>query len=125
MKKKFKDVALGEKFKLYGVSYVKINNLSLPKSLRMQYSNAICLDNNHHMTFTDNALVNSCFDEIDINISNKNDSLTFTDAEYRILLAALSRERRVCEEVNEIDGSVDLIKVCDSIEKKIHNIQYR
>ena len=49
----------------------------------------------------------------------------FTDPEYRILLKALSRERKVCEKV-DMDCGYDhkLILIMNSIEKKIKDIQY-
>ena len=51
--------------------------------------------------------------------------IRFTDEEYRILLSALSRERKVCEKVDaEGNGEVNLGRLMDSIEKKISRIQY-
>lgn len=49
----------------------------------------------------------------------------FTDEEYRIVLKALSREREICEKV-DMDCGDDhkLIRIMDSIERKIRNIQY-
>ena len=50
----------------------------------------------------------------------------FTDEEYRILLSALSHERKVCKKVQEEgEGEIDLIRVMDSLELKIRNIQYK
>lgn len=50
----------------------------------------------------------------------------FTDDEYRILLSALSRERQVCEKVdNECEGNKNLIMIMDSIERKIKAVQYK
>lgn len=52
----------------------------------------------------------------------------FTDKEHRILLRALGRERVVCEEVDRNylhDPCIEsLTAVCDSIEKKIYNLQH-
>lgn len=49
----------------------------------------------------------------------------FTDSEYRILLKALSREREVCEKVDMDCGEEHkLIRIMNSIEKKIKDIQY-
>ena len=49
----------------------------------------------------------------------------FTDSEYRILIKALSREREVCEKVDSDCGEDHkLIRVMNSIEKKIKDIQY-
>lgn len=49
----------------------------------------------------------------------------FTDDEYRILLAALGREKRVCKHIDrKYDGVVNLVDIMDSIEKKIRDIQY-
>ena len=49
----------------------------------------------------------------------------FTDAEYRLLLSALSRERKVCASVNDLSGEVDLMRLMDSLERKIRVIQYK
>ena len=54
----------------------------------------------------------------------------FTDSEYRILLSALSRERKVCEDMDSlfaeknITDVVELVPIIRSIEKKIKKIQY-
>lgn len=54
----------------------------------------------------------------------------FTDAEYRILLSALSRERKVCEDIDSlceeknITDVIELVPIIRSIEKKIEKIQY-
>lgn len=53
----------------------------------------------------------------------------FTDSEHRILLSALSRERKVCEEYQRNYGTPDnvgedLITIVNSIERKIHEMQY-
>lgn len=50
----------------------------------------------------------------------------FTDDEYRILLSALSRERKVCEKIdNECEGNKNLTMIMDSIERKIKTVQYK
>lgn len=46
----------------------------------------------------------------------------FTDEEYRILLSALGRERKVCEQLDAKDKV--LLRIMDSIESKIQRIQY-
>ena len=43
----------------------------------------------------------------------------FTDAEHRILLSAISREEKVCQEI-----SIDLVAVCGSIERKVYRLQH-
>lgn len=49
----------------------------------------------------------------------------FTDSEYRLLLAALAREKEVCKQVNkESDGVLDLNEEMRSLEKKIIDVQY-
>lgn len=49
----------------------------------------------------------------------------FTDEEYRILFKALSREREICERVDrDCGGEHKLIRIMDSIERKVRNIQY-
>lgn len=50
----------------------------------------------------------------------------FTDDKYRILLSALSRERQVCEKVdNECEDEKSLTMIMDSIERKIKAVQYK
>ena len=50
----------------------------------------------------------------------------FTDEEYRILLSALSRERKICEKIDaEMPGEVSLVKLMNNIERKISRIQYQ
>lgn len=53
----------------------------------------------------------------------------FSDAEHRILLSAIRRERRVCEDMhmNHVHEpyEVNLIDVCNSIERKVHDIQHK
>ena len=50
----------------------------------------------------------------------------FTDEEYRILLSALSRERKLCEEVDEgFEHGIPLVPIVDSIERKIKAIQHK
>lgn len=50
----------------------------------------------------------------------------FSDSEYRILLAALGRERKVCEKIDKECGSNSkLVEIINSIERKIKNIQYQ
>ena len=52
--------------------------------------------------------------------------IRFTDDEYRLLLCALSRERKVCEKTDaEMPGEINLGRLMDSIEKKISSIQYQ
>lgn len=54
------------------------------------------------------------------------ESRYFTDDEYRILLSALSRERKVCEKIDaECEGDKNLTMIMDSIERKIKTIQYK
>lgn len=49
----------------------------------------------------------------------------FSDEEYRIILSALGRERKVCERVDkDCSEKHKLIHIMNSIEKKIHNLQY-
>lgn len=48
----------------------------------------------------------------------------FTDCEYRILLSALSREKKVCQKVDkEFSGPVSLVAIIDSVERKIKDLQ--
>lgn len=54
------------------------------------------------------------------------ESKYFTDDEYRILLSALSRERQVCEKVDEeCECEKSLTMIMDSIERKIKAVQYK
>lgn len=50
----------------------------------------------------------------------------FTDQEYRLVLAALKRERKVCEETmrESNKNDVDLLELMNNIDKKINHIQY-
>ena len=54
----------------------------------------------------------------------------FTDSEYRLLLSALSRERKICREIDLVErgkvhsDAIKLVPLIDSIEKKIKKIQY-
>ena len=48
----------------------------------------------------------------------------FTDEEYRILLSALGRERKVCEQIAAKDNEMVLLRIMNSIENKIKLIQY-
>lgn len=49
-----------------------------------------------------------------------------TDTEQRIFLKAISREREVCQKVDDEysddDSKVSLVKVCNSIERKVKKI---
>lgn len=51
-----------------------------------------------------------------------------TDTEQRIFLSAMRREREVCKTVDDmhaehtIGSNVTLVKVCDSIERKVKKI---
>lgn len=50
----------------------------------------------------------------------------FTDEEYRILLSALTKERKLCKEVDErFKHGVPLVPIIDSIERKLNAIQYK
>ena len=48
----------------------------------------------------------------------------FSDQEHRILLAALGRERKVCEKIDKEDDSYMLREIMDSIEAKVHKMQH-
>lgn len=49
-----------------------------------------------------------------------------TDIEQRIFLSAMRREREICQEVDDEypdnDSKVSLVKICDSIERKVKKI---
>lgn len=53
----------------------------------------------------------------------------FTDKEHRILLSAIRRERDVCKKVDQESCrepyEISLVAVCDSIERKVHDIQHK
>lgn len=51
----------------------------------------------------------------------------FTDAEHRILLSALSREREVCRKMDEesTEGGTRLVPIVDGIERKVNGLQHR
>lgn len=48
----------------------------------------------------------------------------FTDQEYRLLLSALERERKVREQEDKSNGPVALTPLINSISRKVHNMQY-
>ena len=49
----------------------------------------------------------------------------FTDSEYRILLAAIGREEKVCQKVDmEHEGSSNLTAIILSIERKVYALQH-
>ena len=49
----------------------------------------------------------------------------FSDEEYRILLSALAREREVCKKVDrDCGGEPRLLRIVESIERKIAKMQY-
>ena len=58
------------------------------------------------------------------NLKNEK-AAALTDIEKRVFLMAIGRERRIYEQTNkekqEMDGleTLDLVKVCDEIEKKV------
>ena len=57
--------------------------------------------------------------------SKQYESAYFTDQEYRLVLAAIRRERDVCEIVDKDCGEEHkLLKMMNSIERKIKHIQY-
>lgn len=42
-----------------------------------------------------------------------------TDTEQRIFLSAMIREEKICKEVCEEDGDVDLVRICRIIQRKV------
>lgn len=58
------------------------------------------------------------------NLMNSVDSIDvvkLTDEEQRIFLAAMARELKICQEENSHPGDVDLVAVCNNIERKVKN----
>ncbi len=49
------------------------------------------------------------------------DVVKLTDTEQRIFLAAMARELKICREENRNPGDVDLVAVCNNIERKVKN----
>ena len=49
------------------------------------------------------------------------DVIKLTDKEQRIFLAAMAKERVVCEKVNKQPGEVDMVAICNNIERKVKN----
>lgn len=53
----------------------------------------------------------------------------FTDEEYRILLTAMGREKKICKQVDKElvpePGQDTLVDICKSIERKLHDAQYK
>lgn len=52
-----------------------------------------------------------------------------TDKEYRIFLSAMSREEKICKEVddkmNREAYEISLVDICKSIRKKMHDAIYK
>lgn len=47
----------------------------------------------------------------------------FTDAEQRIFLTAITREKEKCKEIDgELDGLVNLKSICEEIERKVKSV---
>ena len=61
-------------------------------------------------------LVHNLMDSVD-----NTDVVKFTDTERRIFLAAMARELKICQEENRNPGDVDLVAVCNNIERKVKN----
>ena len=61
-------------------------------------------------------LVHNLMDSVD-NI----DVVKLTDEEQRIFLVAMSRELKICREENHHPGDVDLVAICNNIERKVKN----
>ena len=60
-------------------------------------------------------------------VCEEDDVELLTDKEQRIFLKAMSREREVCQKVDDNDAFADssdipLVKVCDEIERKVKKI---
>lgn len=56
---------------------------------------------------------------------NGKDNNYFSDEEYRILLSALGREKEVCKKVDRDGGGEPrLLRIVESIERKIAKMQY-
>ncbi len=48
---------------------------------------------------------------------------SFTDAEQRIFLMAMTREKEKCKEIDgELDGLVNLKNICEEIERKVKSV---
>ena len=62
------------------------------------------------------ALVHNLMDSVD-NI----DVVKLTDEEQRIFLVAMAKEMAVCKKVNKQPGVVDLVAICNNIERKVKN----
>ena len=72
-------------------------------------------------------MLNHCFyadeevlDAVKVTLNELSSLKPLTDKEQRIFLKAMSRERKVCREVDEqCEGDISLVKVCDEIERKV------
>lgn len=91
------------------------------QKLKEELHNCFCDD--------DNCLTTECSDcvldkAIEIVKSNIKINKVFTDNEYRILLSELSRERKICKEIDSKNSNgTCLVNLVNSIERKIKNIQ--
>lgn len=57
------------------------------------------------------------------NLPTANKVEPFTDAEQRIFLMAVTREKEKCKEIDEeLDGLVNLKSICEEIERKVKNV---
>lgn len=61
-------------------------------------------------------LVHNLMDSVD-----SIDVVKLTDNEQRIFLAAMARELNICREEDRNPGDVDLVAVCNNIERKVKN----
>lgn len=57
------------------------------------------------------------------NLPTANKTEPFTDAEQRIFLMAITREKEKCKEIDkELDGLVNLKNICEEIERKVKSV---
>ncbi len=57
------------------------------------------------------------------NLPTANKVESFTDAEQRIFLMAITREKEKCKEIDgELDGLVNLKDICEEIKRKVKNV---
>ena len=57
------------------------------------------------------------------NLPTANKVESFTDAEQRIFLMAITREKEKCKEIDgELDGLVNLKNICEEIERKVKSV---
>ena len=93
--------------------------INLLKSMK-EFYNDEGLDNYYRFELGDNEAIDKAIKILEQKAVKGKTIEPFTDIEQRIFLAAMSREEKVCKEVDDVvNGSVKLVAVCNSIKRKV------